>query len=39
VTKLGYFRAAVNCVWVALLLLGLSAGAKALDTRLGRGSR
>ena len=37
VTKLGYFRAAVNCVWVALLLLGLSAGAKALDTRLGRG--
>jgi hypothetical protein len=31
VTKLGYFRAAVNCVWVALLLLGLSAGARLLD--------
>lgn len=31
VTKLGYFRAAVNCVWVAVLLLGLSAGARLLD--------
>jgi hypothetical protein len=31
VTRLGYFRAAINCVWVALLLLGLSAGAKLLD--------
>jgi hypothetical protein len=31
VTKLGYFKAAVNCVWVALLLLGLSAGARLLD--------
>jgi hypothetical protein len=31
VTRLGYFRAAVNCVWVALLLLGLSAGARLLD--------
>ena len=36
VTTLGYFRAAVNCVWVALLLLGLSAGAKLLDGWLGR---
>jgi hypothetical protein len=36
VTKLGYARAAVNCVWVAVLLLGLSAGARVLDTRLGR---
>ncbi len=35
VTTLGYFRAAVNCVWVALLLLGLSAGARLLDGRLG----
>lgn len=31
VTQLGYFKAAVNCVWVALLLLGLSAGARLLD--------
>ena len=31
VTQLGYFKAVVNCVWVALLLLGLSAGAKLLD--------
>jgi hypothetical protein len=34
VTKLGYFKAAINCVWVAVLLLGLSAGAKLLDGRL-----
>jgi hypothetical protein len=34
VTQLGYFKAAVNCVWVALLLLGLSAGARLLDARL-----
>jgi hypothetical protein len=38
VGQIGYGRAAVNCVWVALLLLGLAAGAKALDRRLG-GSR
>jgi hypothetical protein len=38
VTQLGYFRAAVNCVWVALLLLGLSVGARLLDARLDRGS-
>ena len=31
VTRLGYFKAAVNCVWVAPLLLGSSAGAKLLD--------
>jgi hypothetical protein len=36
VTQLGYFRAALNCVWVALLLLGLSVGARLLDERLGR---
>jgi len=35
VTALGYFRAAVNCVWVALLMLGLAAGANVLDRRLG----
>ena len=29
--QLGYFKALVNCVWVALLLLGLSAGARLLD--------
>jgi hypothetical protein len=38
VTQLGYLRAAVNCVWVALLLLGLSVGARLLDARLDRGS-
>ncbi|HWD69772.1 MAG TPA: Pr6Pr family membrane protein, partial [Solirubrobacteraceae bacterium] len=36
VTHLGYFKAAVDCVWVALLLLGLSAGAKLLDGWLAR---
>jgi hypothetical protein len=34
VTQLGYGRAAVNCVWVALLMLGLAAGATVLDGRL-----
>ncbi|HEY5429128.1 MAG TPA: Pr6Pr family membrane protein [Solirubrobacteraceae bacterium] len=34
VTALGYGRAAVNCVWVALLMLGLAAGATVLDGRL-----
>jgi hypothetical protein len=36
VTQLGYGRAAVNCVWVALLMLGLAAGATVLDRRLAR---
>ncbi len=36
VTHLGYGRAAVNCVWVAVLMLGLAAGATTLDSRLGR---
>lgn len=36
VTQLGYSGAAVNCVWVALLMLGLAAGATVLDGRLGR---
>ena len=36
VTQLGYGRAAVNCVWVAMLMLGLAAGATVLDNRLGR---
>ncbi len=35
VTQLGYGRAAVNCVWVAVLMLGLAAGATVLDNRLG----
>ena len=39
VTQLGYFRAAVNCVWVALLLLGLSAGARLLDRWLSSRAR
>lgn len=34
VTQLGYARAAVNCVWVAVLMLGLAAGATVLDSRL-----
>jgi hypothetical protein len=34
VTQLGYGGAAVNCVWVALLMLGLAAGATVLDNRL-----
>lgn len=34
VTQLGYGQAAVNCVWVALLTLGLGAGATVLDNRL-----
>ena len=36
VTTLGYARAFVNCVWVAVLMLGLAAGATVLDPRLGR---
>ncbi len=36
VTQLGYGRAAVNCVWVAVLFLGLAAGATMIDRRLGR---
>lgn len=36
VTQLGYGRAAANCVWVALLALGLAGGATVLDTRLAR---
>ena len=34
VTKLGYGDVALNCVWVALLMLGLAAGAAAIDRRL-----
>jgi hypothetical protein len=36
VTQLGYARAAVNCCWVAVLMLGLAAGTVALDRRLSR---
>jgi hypothetical protein len=36
VTHIGYARTAVNCVWVALLLLALAAGATALDRWLVR---
>jgi hypothetical protein len=36
VTQLGYGRAAVNSVWLAVLMLGLAAGATALDNRLER---
>jgi hypothetical protein len=35
VTQLGYGRAAVNCVWVTVLMLGLAAGATVLDGRIG----
>jgi hypothetical protein len=37
VTKLGYGDALVNCVWVALLFLGLSAGATVIDRHLPSG--
>ncbi|MGI8411933.1 MAG: Pr6Pr family membrane protein, partial [Solirubrobacteraceae bacterium] len=33
VTQLGYGRAAVNCIWVALLTLGLAASAAVLGPR------
>jgi hypothetical protein len=39
VTHLGYGRAIVNCVWVAVLFLGLAAGATVLDHRLVRPAR
>jgi len=39
VTSLGYAGAAVNCVWVAVLMLGLAAGATVLDGRLGGGGK
>ena len=35
VVAIGYAKAALNSFWVALLLLGLAAGATALDARLG----
>lgn len=34
VSTLGYLKVSLNCVWVALLLLGLAAGASAIDSRL-----
>ena len=37
VTKLGYGKVILNCVWISLLLFGLAAGATAIDPRLGRG--
>jgi hypothetical protein len=36
VTQLGYGGVAVNCVWLALLMLGLAAGATVLDGWLRR---
>jgi hypothetical protein len=38
VEALGYARVLINCVWVAVLYLGLATGADALDRRLGRGA-
>jgi len=38
VIKLGYARVLINCVWVAVLYLGMAAGAAALDRRLARTS-
>jgi len=34
VSRIGYPKALLNCVWVSVLLLGLAAGATALDGRL-----
>ncbi len=39
VTKLGYGGAALNCIWVTLLMLGLAAGATVVDDRLGPPTR
>jgi hypothetical protein len=36
VTTIGYGKAILNSFWVLLLLLGVAAGATALDSRLGR---
>lgn len=36
VTTLGYAKALLNCLWVALLFVGLAAGVTAVDGRLGR---
>lgn len=36
VSRLGYLRVLVNCLWVAGLYLALAAGAAALDRRLSR---
>jgi hypothetical protein len=36
VTSIGYGKALLNCFRVTLLLLGLAAGASALDSRLSR---
>jgi hypothetical protein len=36
VTRIGYGEAILNSFWALLLLLGLAAGATALDSRLGR---
>ena len=38
VTRIGYGKALLNCVWLSLLLLGLAAGATVIDGRLGRDS-
>jgi len=35
VSRYGYVRVSINCVWVAVLYLGLASGAAALDRRLG----
>jgi hypothetical protein len=34
VTRLGYAKALVNCLWIAILLLGVAAGAGVLDQYL-----
>jgi hypothetical protein len=39
VTTLGYGKAVLNCVWVALLLFGLGAGFTVMDRRLGHAPR
>ena len=39
VSVIGYGKAILNSFWVSLLLLGLAAGATALDSRLGPAAR
>lgn len=39
VATLGYLKVALNCLWIAMLFLGLAAGATVLDPRLSQGEK
>jgi hypothetical protein len=34
VSKIGYGKALLNCIWVSILLIGLAAGATVVDDRI-----